>query len=130
MKLKASKYNVAIEHDGNILLYNSIFGIDSICKININEYSELYDVLLNNGEIQYHDIYKNLLSKNILVDANYNEDLYRKLHETSSLFDSGTNLIIMPIAAYLPMTRISLTVTAFKRITIPVILPTMKSGSL
>lgn len=96
MKLRASKYNVAIEHNGHILLYNSILGIGSVCKIDINEYLELYDVLFNKGEIEYHDMYKDLLSKNILVDANYNEDLYRKFHETSSLFNSGTNLIIMP----------------------------------
>lgn len=96
MKLKPSEYNIMIEHKGSILLYNSIHGIDSLCKIPMDRHWDLCEALLHKGEIKYDDISEILLSKNLIVNADFDENVYRRFKECSSLFNSGTNLIIMP----------------------------------
>ena len=96
MKLKLSKYTIIVKSNEYLLLYNSIYGIDSLCKVSKNKYPLLCEKLLNKGIIQYDKISEILVSKHILVENSCDEEAYRKFIKYSSLYSTGTNLIIMP----------------------------------
>lgn len=96
MKVKSSMFNVAVEDNGFVLLYNSLGGIGSLCKINIGKHPMLCNSIIERKEIEYNEQYEGMLLSNVLVDSTFDEENYREFKKYNALYNSGTNLIIMP----------------------------------
>ena len=96
MSFLRSKYNIYVKDGKDLLIYNSLKGLQSLCKINKTTHKELYDCIDRNDNIGINKCYDELLEKRILYDETFDEDSYRKLITNQSLYNSGVNLIILP----------------------------------
>lgn len=96
MNVKLSRYAIIVQEREFAIFYNSLFGSDSLCKIRINNFKDLLEALIAKKSVEYKEDYLELLSHKILVDSSFDEENYREFKKNINLYDSGTNLIIMP----------------------------------
>lgn len=95
MQVNASHYNHVLKHRNYLLVYNSISGLESLCKINTKEEPNIEDALLRNKCIEFDSKFKFLIDNDILCD-DMNEDEYIATKNLADLFDNHLNIIVMP----------------------------------
>ena len=97
MLLKPSKYNKVIDLGDYLLVYNSLSRVKSLCKINKLLHPKLCESLQTDNELECgNNEYDELINSSVLFVKNSDEESYRLLLQYSSLYNSGTNIILMP----------------------------------
>lgn len=96
MTYKLSKFSYSCKNNnGDLLLFNSLTGLKSICKIK----TESHQANLQNNIFPENDATNKLLSKGIIVDSNLNEDLKLKSTISEILSPPDLSLTISPTEA-------------------------------
>ena len=97
MLLKQSRYNHIIDIGDYLLIYNSLSKVKSLCKINKLLHPQLCDCLQTGSVLEYDsNEYNELINNSVLNYKNSEEESYQSLLRYSSLYNSGTNIILMP----------------------------------
>lgn len=97
MQLKPSRYNKVIDLGDYLLIYNSLSRVKSLCKINKLLHPQLCESLQTDKELECgNNEYNELINSSILFNKNSDEESYQSLLQYSSLYGSGTNIILMP----------------------------------
>lgn len=97
MIYKPSRYNQIIDLGDYLLIYNSLSGVNSLCKISKLLHPQLCESLQTDNEVECgNNEYTELIDNSVLIDKNSDEESYQSLLQYSSLYNSGTNIIIMP----------------------------------
>lgn len=95
-QLKPSMFNYSTQIDNNLVLYNSMIGISSICKVDDNKKQKVLS-LLNAEQIEsdeYDQDLKKLQEYGFLVNYEKNEKNARNLLYGQYVFDGVLNLVL------------------------------------
>ena len=95
---ESGKYNRIIEFGDSLLIYNSLSGIKSLCKINKPLHPQLCESLQTGSELECcNDEYNRLISNGVLTPKNSEEESYRLFLQ----YSSEITLILLPVCLYL-----------------------------
>ena len=96
MKYKPSKFNYCHKcSNGELLLYNSAAGTDSLSRV-LPERSEAILKILKNGYEGEPENIQTLLEKGFVVASETNEDTLKKVRTMEQVMDSSMHLILLP----------------------------------
>ena len=96
MEYKPSKFNYCHKcSNGELLLYNSAAGTDSLSRV-LPERSEPILKILKNGYEGEPENIQTLLEKGFVVASETNEDTLKKVRTMEQVMDSSLHLILLP----------------------------------
>lgn len=97
MLLKPSKFNYfTTNKNGDLLLFNSLKGMESLVKLDKVLDKELIMALTNHHQSTKLSVHSDLIKKGIFVPETVNENLLRTYYQLESQYANYLNLIIMP----------------------------------
>lgn len=95
-KYKVSKYNTIISKGKDILIYNSLKGIDSLCKLDAEKWNKLIKSIDAPNKKANELIINDFIEKGIIIDSDLDEEILRKYKHNNVLNNNLLNLILMP----------------------------------
>lgn len=101
--LKKSKFNYyVIDSNGDMLLYNFLFGLSSLLRVSksdTNVFSEFVlneEIIPNTTVVQYNNAFSKLIEKGFLVDSDIDENVLYYSTQFNEIFDNVLRLTILP----------------------------------
>lgn len=101
--LKKSKFNYyVIDSNGDMLLYNFLFGLSSLLRVSKSDTNVFSEFVLNEEIIpnttvdQYNNAFSKLIEKGFLVDSDIDENVLYYSTQFNEIFDNVLRLTILP----------------------------------